>query len=350
MKYLLLFVIVLIHDHVSAQDKNPTIYSVVQQMPEYPGGEDSMWRFIHAHIRYPDSAANHNIQGRVVLGFVVNENGSLSDITVKKGLTWDLDSEAVRVVKQLSHFNPGKQDGKPVKVSYVLPLTFKLKIDSARRQPKLYDSMPEFPGGKAKMMEFISSNIQYPHDAEMFNVQGVITVKFMVAEDGHLSDFVVPLNGDPSLVRESLRVISLMPPFKPAMKDGKPVKAPYSLPIGFKLSSDSKGLDTVKLDKYPQFPGGDTAELGFMNRNIKYPVDARDKDIQGIVVVAFIVNEDGSLSDFRILKSIQKDLDAEAMRVAKMLPKFKPAMREGKAVKAVFEFPINFKLKETQKY
>lgn len=466
MKYILFLVIVLIQVHVFGQDKDPTIYSVAQQMPEYPGGEDSMWRFIHAQIRYPDSAAAHNIQGRVIMGFVVNEDGSISDIAVKKGLSPDLDREAERVVKLLPHFNPGIQDGKTVKVSYILPLTFKLKIDSTRKpniekkaefpggpnamvnfiqknvnypererdndiqgrvvihftvnedgslsdfkvkdavspgidaealrvakmlptfQPasrdgkpvkadfyfpiafKLAtddysqyssryqypkpdythmanlcekpDAMPLFVGGKDKMMEFISHNIKYPWQAEMYNVEGTITVTFVVNEDGRLTDFGVLKYGDEFLIKESLRVAKLMPPFKPGTKDGKPVKTMYSLPIGFKLS-ESK-LDTAKLDKYPQFPGGDTAEVRFMNQNIKYPQVARDSSIQGKVILAFIVSEDGSLSDFRIIKSVQKDLDAEAMRVAKLLPKFKPGMRAGKAVKAVFEFPVNFKI------
>ena len=353
MKYFLFFATLLLHTYTFAQDKTSGIYNVVQQMPEYPGGEDSMWKFIHANIRYPDSAFAHKIQGRIIIGFVVNEDGSLSDISIKKGLAWDINIEGMRVVKLLPHFRPGMQDGKAVKVNYTLPLTFTLKEDSGKGPgiSDLYnkvDTLAEFPGGKKKMMEFINRNIKYPSDAELFNVQGTITVTFIVNEDGHLSNFGVPKGGDESLIKESMRVAKLMPPFKPAMKDGKAVKSVYSLPIGFKLDEVKQASDTAKLDKYPEFPGGDSAEIRFMQSHISYPPGPRERDIQGKVVVGFIVNEDGSLTDFRIVRSVQKELDAEAMRVAKLLPKFKPAMKNGKAVKAVFEFPISFKLSEKQ--
>ncbi len=102
------------------------IFTVVEQMPQYPGGEAAMMSFIRDHINYPDMERENDIQGRVVVGFVVQEDGSLTDINVKKGVSSGLDKEAVRVVKMLPKFNPGKQQGKAVKVSFVLPIMFKL--------------------------------------------------------------------------------------------------------------------------------------------------------------------------------------------------------------------------------
>ena len=102
------------------------IFTVVEQMPAYPGGEEAMMKFIQANIQYPDMERENDIQGRVVVGFVVLEDGSLTDIAVKKGVSSGIDKEAVRVVKKLPKFTPGKQQGKAVKVSFVLPIMFKL--------------------------------------------------------------------------------------------------------------------------------------------------------------------------------------------------------------------------------
>jgi len=102
------------------------VFQVVEQMPEFPGGEEALMKFIQNNINYPDMERENDIQGRVVVGFVVNEDGSLSDIAVKKGVSSGIDKEAVRVVRKLPNFKPGKQQGKSVRVSYVLPIMFKL--------------------------------------------------------------------------------------------------------------------------------------------------------------------------------------------------------------------------------
>jgi len=102
------------------------VFQVVEQMPEFPGGDEAMMKFIQKNIQYPDMERENDIQGRVVVGFVVNEDGSLTDINVKKGVSSGIDKEALRVVKLLPKFKPGKQQGKTVKVAFVLPIMFKL--------------------------------------------------------------------------------------------------------------------------------------------------------------------------------------------------------------------------------
>jgi len=102
------------------------IFMVVEQMPEYPGGDDAMMKFIQKNIRYPDVERMNDIQGRVVVGFVIDEEGYLSDISIKKGVSKGIDEEALRVVKLFPRFKPGKQKGEPVKVAFVLPIMFKL--------------------------------------------------------------------------------------------------------------------------------------------------------------------------------------------------------------------------------
>jgi protein TonB len=112
----------------------PAIFSVVEQMPEFPGGEAAMMKFIQKNIQYPSMERDNDIQGRVIIKFIVNEDGSLSDIHIARGVSQGLDKEALRVVKLLPKFIPGKQQGKPVKVYFLLPIKFMLVSEPVKKK------------------------------------------------------------------------------------------------------------------------------------------------------------------------------------------------------------------------
>lgn len=99
-------------------------YTVVEQMPTFPGGEAALLKYVNSHIKYPAIAQEQEISGVVTLRFVVNEDGSVGNVTVAKSLEKHCDEEAVRVVKTLPRFIPGKQQGKAVKVWYTLPVRY----------------------------------------------------------------------------------------------------------------------------------------------------------------------------------------------------------------------------------
>jgi protein TonB len=101
-------------------------YDVVEKMPQFPGGQAELFKFISENMKYPVDAQKKKIQGRVILSFVVNEDGSISDVHVVRKVYPSLDAEAIRVVKMMPKWQPGYQDGKAVKVRYVIPMTFKL--------------------------------------------------------------------------------------------------------------------------------------------------------------------------------------------------------------------------------
>ena len=103
------------------------IFTAVEQMPQFPGGEGELLKYISTHIKYPTMAAENNIQGRVVVKFVVQKDGKVGEVVVLRGQDPDLDKEAVRVVKTLPNFIPGKMNGQAVSVWYTLPINFKLQ-------------------------------------------------------------------------------------------------------------------------------------------------------------------------------------------------------------------------------
>jgi len=110
---------------IEESDASPFV--VVEEMPMFPGGDPELLKFISANTNYPENAKANNIQGRVIIRFCVTDKGGVSRISVLKGVSPELDAEAIRVVKTLPAFRPGSQGGKPVPVWYMVPITFTLK-------------------------------------------------------------------------------------------------------------------------------------------------------------------------------------------------------------------------------
>ena len=109
------------------KEEETKIFEVVEQMPSFPGGQAALFEFLSKNIRYPVEAEENGIQGRVIVTFVVERDGSITDVRVVKSVDPSLDKEAVRVTKSMPHWNPGMQNGGPVRVKFTLPVTFRLQ-------------------------------------------------------------------------------------------------------------------------------------------------------------------------------------------------------------------------------
>lgn len=121
----------IIKDEVIAEpkveDEQPMNIAMVEQKPEFPGGEAAMYKYLGDNIVYPSAASEEGIQGRVVVEFVVGKDGSITNVKVVRPRHPALDKEAVRVIKSMPKWIPGRNNGQPVKVTYTLPVTFKLQ-------------------------------------------------------------------------------------------------------------------------------------------------------------------------------------------------------------------------------
>lgn len=119
-------------NEVIVEEKKPVVeetkvFTSVEQMPQFPGGEAELLKWISTHIKYPAIAMENNVQGKVVVQFVVTRDGSIGEVKIARGKDPDLDKEAMRVVKTLPKFIPGKMNGQAVNVWYTLPINFKLQ-------------------------------------------------------------------------------------------------------------------------------------------------------------------------------------------------------------------------------
>jgi len=239
-----------------ATSKEDTVYQVVDKMPEFPGGEKAMMEFLSKNIVYPEKAKEAGIQGRVFVGFVIEKDGSVSEVKIMKGVGGECDEEALRVVKSMPKWKPGKKDGKSVRVSYTLPINFKLTEDQTKKSDnasdkkpdkngvyRIVEEMPRFPGDDKALMEYIQKNLIMPEkykgntDENPSLAEYRTFVQFVVNEDGSISDIQLLRKSAEfkDLDNEAIRVVKAMPNWEPGKIGGKPVKVYFNLPIIFKF-------------------------------------------------------------------------------------------------------------------
>lgn len=120
-------IIPFVEDVVEEEVIEEEIFTIVEQMPEYPGGMKALFQYLGESIEYPAMAKDAHIQGKVFITFVVSRNGEITEVEVLRGIGGGCDEEAIRVVKNMPKWNPGKQRGRAVKVQYNLPINFILK-------------------------------------------------------------------------------------------------------------------------------------------------------------------------------------------------------------------------------
>ncbi|MDR0750896.1 MAG: M56 family metallopeptidase [Tannerellaceae bacterium] len=236
----------------TTQQKPKTALTVVDVMPQFPGGDNELLTFLSENVKYPVEAQAKGLQGRVICTFIVNEDGSISDIEALRGTDPLLDAEAIRVIGTMPKWTPGRDKGKVVAVKYTVPITFKLSQmgrkstklpanpiydDSDPKNPvyRVVDVMPQFPGGDEALLKFINHNINYPEDAKKEKKEGRVVVAFTVGADGKMDDYEILRSLSPSLNAEAIRVLKQMPVWEPGKEKGKPVSVRYTVPITFRL-------------------------------------------------------------------------------------------------------------------
>lgn len=216
------------------------VFIVVEQMPEYVGGEQAMYKFISEHINYPAQAKEEGIEGRVFISFIVETDGKISTVEILKGIGGGCDEEAMRVIEEMPNWNPGKQRGKNVRVQYRVPIKFTLNGENTETTEDLLfqvvEQMPEYVGGKNAMFKYLQSNIKYPETAKKAGTKGTVLVDFVLEKDGSVNSVIVKEGIGDGCDEEAVRVIKNMPNWNPGKQRGKVVRVAYTLPIKFNLN------------------------------------------------------------------------------------------------------------------
>ena len=345
--------------------------------------EGDVYEYIAEHVRYPEEALKNKWEGKVEVAFTIDSTGKIFRTEIFRGVNPVLDAEALRVIREMPDWRPGKHRGNPINVWFVLPVNFVLP-ENAQKTPETASAesvlqhaagnaqsgkdtlieqgemfiegliMPEFSGGSVN--KYIADNLRYPAAAKEKGIEGKVYVQFIVDTTGKVIYPKIIRGVSPELDAEALRLIREMPEWKPATNFGKPVTMSYTLPIYFPLKSDDSagnaqaGKDTLivqgetfyVVEDMPKFPGGNIQQ--YVADNLRYPAAAKEKGIEGKVYVRFVIDTTGKTIAPEIVRGVSPELDAEALRLVREMPAWQPGMQGGKPVRVSFTLPINFRL------
>ena len=238
----------------AAAPSEDEIYDVADVSPKFPGGEQALASWLMEHLSYPETAFDEGIQGKVLVSFVIANEGSVVMPKIAKSVHPLLDAEALRVLLSMPKWSPGMKKGQPVYTRYNLPVTFRLTGDSSEKNTaedgtstnassqdyydkvlEMVEENPQFPGGEQALMTWLSQNLVYPRFAQENGLQGRVLIQFVVNKDGSIVEPSFFRSVHPILDAEAMRVTLNMPKWSPGKKDGKPVRVRFTMPINFKL-------------------------------------------------------------------------------------------------------------------
>ena len=230
----------------------------------------------------------------------------------------------------------------------------------------MVEKMPTFQGGDLNVFRnWVQSKIQYPKEAMEKGIMGRVVCSFVVEKDGSLTDFDILQSPDKSLADEVVRILKTSPKWEPGEQRGEKVRVKYAVPIVFSIGNKNVtdasipktqtpaaanattdgDMPYIKVEKMPTFMGGDLNVFrNWVQSKIQYPKEAMDKGIKGRVVCSFVVEKDGSLTEFDVLQSPDKSLADEVVRILKTSPKWEPGEQRGEKVRVKYTVPIVFSL------
>ena len=224
--------------------------------PERPPIFMGLDAFIANELRYPEDAFERGAQGLVVFTFVVETDGTLSNIRPVRLADPSLDAEALRIIQAMPLWQPAEHRGRAVRAEATVPMFFTINPYAIRNAPAqqqtnyartdlsimenyavftIVDRMPQFERGNADLLLFISRQICYPHDALEQGIEGRVLTSFIVAPDGSISNIEI-VDGIPALNAEAIRVLSLMPNWRPGSRNGVPVHVRVLQAVYFEIN------------------------------------------------------------------------------------------------------------------
>lgn len=325
--------------------------------PNYPGGPAAFTKFLEKNVRYPLLERELTVMGKVLTSFVVEKDGSVTDIHVLTAPSIGLAEESIRVMRHSPNWSPGIMNGNPIRVKYTIPINYTLGFNEIDTRTSDYLEPIDLPGRgniRDSLEKFIIDNIEEPIKKEIVGKQ--IYVEISINSGGLLNDLKVVGSPSEKLTRELNRVVKSSFPW-PLIYGGETV-----LPIYFSASSLKMSIDSVNnkltnpnrqkiftsAEKPPEFPGGARAFTLFLERNVKYPSREKDLNIQGKVYATFIVEKDGSMSEMHITRTPSIGLAEDVLRVLKRSPNWSPGLVNFKPVRVRYTVPINYTLGEDE--
>lgn len=298
------------------------VYVDCSILPKYQGGEQEMEDFIQNNISIDESTLLNNNFETINVTCTVEKNGKLSNIKSTQFIDYTTALEALRIARIMPEWSPAWNFGKKARAFITIPIKFK-KPDNYKKQ-----------------ISEIENRYLAAHDTCGLCSQ----LESHSLRNGFLiSQYPFCFKRD-SLILKDNSIKYIYDDYTYSIVYLNKCKDDL---IFQHFNSENRCINRLSInDTPPTFPGGDQARIKFISTTIKYPPYARDKGIQGIVYINFVVNTDGSITDIEIERSPDSDLSKEAIRVVKAMPKWTPAMQDDKPVKVKFYMPLKFTLQQ----
>ena len=349
----------------SQKSEEDTPYIMVEKMPTFQGGDLNVFRnWVQSKIQYPKEAMDKGINGRVVCSFVVEKDGSLTDFDVLQSPDKSLADEVVRILKTSPKWEPGEQRGEKVRVKYMVPIVFSIgnnNVADANVHGRVIDAKTkkQVPNVAVLIKEksigvFADESGQYIIKGQPEGIYTLIAsvVGYKSAEKSVsiAPDKNVEVNFELEENVVSLNEVTVSSDTKVAEANAKAAAAKVQEAANAQAAAEAKvaedgDMPYIKVEKMPTFMGGDLNVFrNWVQSKIQYPKEAMDKGIKGRVVCSFVVEKDGSLTDFDVLQSPDKSLGDEVVRILKTSPKWEPGEQRGEKVRVKYTVPIVFSM------
>ncbi|MDD4636170.1 MAG: M56 family metallopeptidase [Bacteroidales bacterium] len=227
-------------------------FSSLDKVPEYPGGDKALMNFLYSQVFFGTGDTN---DGLIIVSFDINKDGSVANAKLERCTYKKVGASALQLVNSMPKWSPAIKNGKPVAVKrYFSFLTdgtvegITPPLPPEQEMPKkltyskpavpyaIMENPPVFPGGEAKLMEFVQKIVQYPKEARTRGEKGRVTVSFIIGSNGKVYNAKIERGVSPDLDAEALRVVNAMSDWTPGTLRGKPVNVKYVLPVTFRLT------------------------------------------------------------------------------------------------------------------
>lgn len=233
--------------------KEEHIKSTVYKGPQFPGGLQAFGQYLANNIKYPAADKESKTEGRVIVTFTVETDGTLSGIEAVRGPSETLKAEAVRVLLRSPKWTPAIKDNQLVRTSYTVPIAFTIPKattgDDADKVFSQVEKQPSFPGGLEGFSKFLSANIHYPKEDREKGISGRVICSFIVEEDGTLTGVTAIRSPSETMAKEAVRTLSISPKWNPGYQNGHAVRVTYTVPISFNLEeANDKSVKETKAD------------------------------------------------------------------------------------------------------
>lgn len=321
---------------------------VSEELPVFTRGNLSA--YLRENVRYPEEAVKYNVVGKVYVRFIVDTLGKVTDVKILRGVHPLLDSAALSVVSRLPDFLPGRQWGKKVRVSYAVPIDYTARMLEETRD--MMNSMcyivDETPNSPWDVLErYVWERVRYPEQMAGQDVEKEkVYVSVTIGKDGSVTGERIVQGVTPELDAEVLRVVQEIKSWKPVRVNGNAVNETYVLvvPASRKFFQEKPWLDAyLVVQEMPEFPGGDVEK--FFLDNLRFPKEVLLEEKGAFIFLEFIIDETGNVIGIkaRSISSSYPSLEAEVLRVARMMPRWRPGRQDGKPVRVWMGLPVKFK-------